>query len=160
MRTFLSFLANENSDFAATLNAAGGADGALQGTDAFKTAWRELAEDSAFADAQHAFIQATLYEPFVDRVKQIDLDVNKRSFALQNVAWSVAVQHGPANNVFKNALSDKQPSSMNDESIINEVYAERSNVDKYFPSSSEKVKASVKRRFAQEQEDALKLLEV
>jgi hypothetical protein len=160
MRKFLTFLASVNAHFAATLNAAGGAEGASQGTEAFKTAWRELAEDAAFAEAQHAFIQATLYEPFVDRVKHLDLNVNHHSFALKNVAWSVAVQHGAANSVFKNALSGKQPSSMNDEAIINEVYNERSKVDMYFQNSSAKVKASVEKRFAQEREDALELLKV
>ena len=160
MRKFLNFLVNVTPDFAATLSAAGGTDGALRGTDTFKTSWRELAKDAVFADAQHAFIQATHYEPFIDRLKAIDLDVNKRSFALKNVAWSVAVQHGPANNVFKNALNGKQPSSMNDPSIINDVYAERSNVDKYFSRSSPNVKASLKKRFVQERQDALKLLEV
>lgn len=160
MKRFLKFLAEENPGFAAKLNSAGGADGALQGIDAFKSAWQELAKDSAFADAQHAFIQATHYEPFVRRTKEIDLDISNRSFALKNVAWSIAVQHGPLNSVFRNALSGQQPSRMNDESIINQVYDERSDVENYFRRSSDKVKASVKNRFAQERDDALKLLEV
>jgi hypothetical protein len=40
------------------------------------------------------------------------------------------------------------------------VYNERSKVDMYFKNSSAKVKASVKKRFAQEREDALELLKV
>ncbi len=158
MKKFLNFLAALRPDFAQTLSVAGGADAALQGKNAFKTAWRKLAEDQAFADAQHAFIQSTHYEPFVKRLKSIELDMNVRSFALKNAAWSVAVQHGPGNKVFHNALSGKQPPKMDDKAILNAVYAERSNVDKYFRRSTAAVKASVKRRFARELKDALQLL--
>lgn len=77
MKAFLNFLANENPDFARTLNVAGGADDAFQGTDAFKSAWQELAQDAAFADAQHTFIQTTHYEPFVHRLQGIGLALQR-----------------------------------------------------------------------------------
>ena len=71
--------------------------------------------------------------------------------------WSTAVQHGVdgAVKVFKNA--GIKP-GMNAKEIINRVYNERSKVDKYFASSSSKVKQSVKKRFEQEKMDALRML--
>ena len=47
---------------------------------------------------------------------------------------------------------------MSAKDIINRVYDERSKVDKYFASSSPKIKQSLKKRFAQERKDALRML--
>lgn len=89
--------------------------------------------------------------------KSTGLDVSKYSVALQNVVWSVGVQHGAggASSVFKNA-GVKQ--GMSEKEIIERVYNERSKVDKYFSSSSASIKKSVKNRFAQEKKQALSML--
>ena len=161
MENFLSFLAKTNTGLAQKLEAAGGNQGALQRTSTFEKTWKELArKDPAFADAQHSFIQATHYDPFVKKVKgDTKLEVPVRSMALKNVAWSVAVQHGAGNNVFKNALQNKNPQAMDDTQVINAVYDERSKVDKYFSSSTDGVKRSVKERFATERPEALAMLQ-
>lgn len=160
MKSFLRFLATEDPSAAAKLEAAGGDQGALNKTSAFVAAWKSLAKESKFAQDQHSFIQATHYDPFVKKAKRDnDLEVPARSMALKNVAWSVAVQHGAGNNVFKNALQNKNPPAMDDTQVINAVYDERSKVDIYFSSSTDGVKRSVKKRFAKERSEALAMLQ-
>jgi hypothetical protein len=153
MATFLSFLGKQFPALASPLTAAGGAAGASAGTDAFTTAWRTLASTQAMAffDAQHGFIEETHYKPFAAKLlKDLGLDLAKRSAALRDVAWSTAVQHGGANSVFKNALTGKVAAQLSDAQIADAVYAERSKVEKYFPSSTPQVKAALVKRFAEE----------
>jgi len=162
VQEFLNFLAGANPGFAADLNAAGGDAGARAGTEEFKNAWKKLAADHSdeFLGLQHAFIKKNFYDKFVSRVQgQINLDVNNRSLAVQNAAWSTAVQHGPANNVFKNALTNVQIADgrPGDETIINAVYAERSKVETYFTKVPE-LHANLKERFTKEKTDALNML--
>ncbi|MEN6438636.1 MAG: hypothetical protein ABFD97_08635 [Syntrophobacter sp.] len=158
MEAFLVFLAKANPDFAARLDAAGGLKGAIEGTKSFQAAWKDLGKMEEFARVQHAFIQTTHYEPFAANLKQIGLELKPRSKALKDVAWSVAVQHGPGNAVFKNALKGRDPSTMSDAEIIEAVYMERSKVDVYFSKSKTSVKAALVGRFDRERRDALALL--
>ena len=77
------------------------------GTAAFSAAWKAIAaaEPEAFGNAQHAFIERTLYRPTVNAVndrKGVDLD--KRSDAVRDVVWSCAVQHGRAANILIEAI--------------------------------------------------------
>jgi hypothetical protein len=66
----------------------------------------------------------------------------------------MSVQHGPAGaeRIMKNA---GVTNDMSDEEIINRCYSERSNVDKYFKSSSPAVKNSVTQRYQAEHRMAL-----
>lgn len=159
---FLRFLKTTEPDFAAKLDAAGGDAAARAGNQAFKDAWKAIATNhrDRFLDLQHGFVKASYYDPFVDRVKdQIDLDVNSRSDAVKNAAWSTAVQHGPANNVFKNALSGAAipDGHAGDKKVIEAVYDERAKVGTYFPRVPE-LHDSLKNRFASEKADALAML--
>lgn len=157
---FLAFLGADFPAIAAALQAAGGAAGGQAGSEAFQAAWRDLARtDPAFAEAQHAFIGATHYEPFLVKLKgQLGLDVAGCSPAVQDVAWSVAVQHGPGNRVFANALAGRDAATLGDDEIIDAVYAERSRLMRYFPRSSERVRAALASRFAAEHRLALAML--
>jgi hypothetical protein len=119
---------------------------------------QNLAKDSAFNESQYEFIKQKYYDVQVTALKTIGLDVDARSVALQNVVWSVAVQHGMNTPLIKKALTGKTPSSLADDSIINAIYDERSNVNVYFASSTEGVKKAVKNRFVQERKDALAML--
>jgi len=151
MDKFLAFLVQQFPAFSQKLGAAGGAVAALAGSDAFKDTWIGLAVDPAFADAQHKYIAATHYAPFAKRLlDQQGLDLDAHTAALRDVAWSVAVQHGPANKVFDAALLNKDARTLADAKIIPLVYGERSNVDKYFPSSSAQVKEALVARFKEE----------
>ena len=82
-----------------------------------------------------------------------------RSSALQNVVWSIAVQHGPGSSVIRNALKPLgNLKDVIDETMINKIYDERSNVNKYFSSSKPHIKESVKARFVKERKVALSML--
>jgi len=158
MKRYLAFLETAHPALADKLKAAGGAEGALSGKATFRDAWRELAGDPSFARSQHDFIRATHYEPFALRLRDLGVDPAARSAALRDVVWSVAVQHGPGNNVFKNALAGRDVSRMSDRDIINAVYDERSKVELYFSKSTPQVKEAVLSRFKRERLDALAML--
>lgn len=156
-KRFVNFLAIEAPDIHARFEAAGGASAALQRTPAFEQAWlAEAGRGSDLSVAEHGFIRSSHYSPFVSRLNSIGLHVARRSAALKDVVWSVAVQHGPANNVVSNALSLlPDPEDLTDDRVIRAIYQERSNVNKYFSSSTAAVKKSVKSRFADEKKRAL-----
>jgi hypothetical protein len=169
MKSFLNFLRNMRPDMVKSLNEAGGLAAARKGLARFKDAWSILADDPEFPKIEHAYIRATHYDPFLRRLRgddgadgNIGLNLSLRSYALQNVAWSTAVQHGPANSIFENALSgveiDDDALSPSDADIIRAIYDERSKVDIYFASSPDHIKNSVLERFGHELQDALALL--
>lgn len=158
MSEFLNFLKSTAPPFYNDLKAAGGDTAARAGDPAFKNSWEKLAEDSAFDESQYEFIKQKYYDVQAAFLKTIGLDVNARSAALQNVVWSVAVQHGPNAKLIQKALAGKTPSSLTDDSIINAIYDERSKVDIYFASSTNQVKKAVKNRFVEERKDAIAML--
>lgn len=157
MVKFLEFLASGFPALSAPLASAGGSAAASAGADAFRSAWQALAANPEFLKAQHAFIAATHYEPFARALllPPLNLDISARSPILRDVAWSVSVQHGAANKIFRNALAGKSVASMTDRQIIQSVYDERSDVLKYFPSSTAKIQQSLKNRFKDELQLAL-----
>jgi len=156
MKAFIEFLSVNFSAFANALQEAGGTAQALAGTATFKDAWISLATDPEFAVAQHKFIEETHYKPFARKILvEQAFDVATRTAVLRDVVWSVAVQHGPANPIFRNALQGSVASNLDDHQIIVSVYAERSNVQKYFPSSTDQVRKALTARFAEELSNAL-----
>ena len=94
------------------------------------------------------------------------LDVNTRSFALQNVIWSTAVQHGGATPIVGRALANLSCTTSDptyDKQLICAIYAERGRKKPdgnlaYFSKSSPNVQAGVAKRFQNEQADALAML--
>lgn len=141
----------------AKLQAAGGSAAAAQGTPEFKAAWKEASSMPGFADAEHGVAKATLYDPALSRIeKSTGVDVSKRSKALQDVAWSVAIQHGDsgANSVFKSAQQKlgKDFANASDEEIMNSIYDVRGN---FFSNSTDAERRSVQARFVKEREAAL-----
>lgn len=159
---FLNYLKASHPDLEEPLDDAGGNDDATSGTKEFRAVWVQLAKDKSipFNQAQHDFIKATHYDKQVAKIKQsFSIDIGTRSRALQNVVWSMAVQHGNGTQIiFKNALKNVTAKNVNDAELIALLYAERSKVDTYFASSKKKVKAAVKERFKQEEKDALRML--
>jgi cell wall-associated NlpC family hydrolase len=152
MNSFMNFLKSKYPDYYAKLSAGG-----APGSTGFTGAWKALAssDGQGFGEAQRAFIGESHYKPAVSKIKQkTGIDVASRSQALQEVAWSVGVQHGSggAGSLFSNA---GVTSDMSDEEIIKKVYAERKNVNKYFSSSTSQVKQSVLNRFNKEEQDVL-----
>jgi RHS repeat-associated protein len=140
--------------------------GLTPGSEAFSEVWRNVASRSpeAFANAQHAFIERTHYNVAkANLAKTIGLNIDERSAALRDVVWSTAVQHGPRNEVFQNALSGKNIAELSDEQIITAVYSERGlekgDALKYFSWANTKAaQAPLVNRFKNEMQDALKML--
>lgn len=130
------------------------------GTASFDAAWKSIAakNGSRFNELQHTYIKNSYYDPAVSKIKtSLGFDVNNFSPALQNVIWSVAVQHGTGGmmNILKNA-GVKMP--LSEDAMIRAIYKERSKVDKYFSKSSASVKKGVYNRFQTELQDALAML--
>lgn len=144
--------------------------GLKSGTAEFTAKWKELAANDAagLRKKEHAFIKDTHYDPQVKKLaKDAGLDVTKRSAALRDVVWSVAVQHGPGTDVIVvslKPLAEKQKlDDVTDEDIIRAVYAERGRKDKEgklvrFKSVSEEWIPALTKRFESELKDALAML--
>lgn len=138
----------------------GSLKGLKAGTAAFDKAWKaEASKNSAkFQAAQHNYIKTNHYDPAANRFKQITgIDPNKMPKAVQDMIWSIGVQHGAggAANIFRSA--GIKP-GMNPQTILTRTYNERMKVDKYFARSPQNIKNSVKNRFSKELKDALAML--
>ena len=140
------------------------------GTDEFTKKWKELAarDPKELRANEHAFIKETHYDPQTKRLeKDLKLDVSKRSAALRDVVWSVAVQHGPNTDVIVTAakplLKDAQIEDVTDEALTRAIYAERGRKDKdgklvRFRGVSDDWIPALTKRFDNELKDALEML--
>ncbi|EPX64099.1 hypothetical protein D187_005232 [Cystobacter fuscus DSM 2262] len=139
------------------------------GTPGFSAAWKVLAESDAerFFEAQHVFIGETHYTPARKGVEEkLKLSLSGRSLAVKDALWSCAVQHGPRgayDRLWRAALAGKEPSSLDDASLLQAVYAERGRRDEngnlvYFSKCSAAVQRGVAQRFANELREALERL--
>jgi type VI secretion system (T6SS) spike protein VgrG3 len=141
---------------------------AKPGSDEFSALWKQLAaeREPELAAYEHLFIADTHYQPFANRLSnEIGLNLEERSHTLRDVAWSTAVQHGAGNKIFQRALEkpvqENRLKQLTDREIIELVYEERGRVDSngvsvYFSRSSPEVQKSVRNRFKNEMQDALK----
>lgn len=143
--------------------------GLTAGTAPFTACWKRIAanQTDAFQKAQHEFIKQSHYDLLAAKILAEDnLDVNTRSFALQNVIWSTAVQHGGATSIPHRAIATLSCTSSDptyDKQLICAIYAERGRKKPdgnlaYFSKSSPSVQAGVAKRFQNEQQDALAML--
>jgi len=139
------------------------------GSAEFTACWKRIAaaQTDAFQKAQHAFIKQSHYDLLASKILADDnLDVNTRSFALQNVVWSTAVQHGGATPIVHRAIANLSCTTSDptyDKQLICAIYAERGRRKPdgnlaYFSKSSPNVQAGVAKRFQNEQADALAML--
>jgi hypothetical protein len=150
-------------------------DGLTPGTGAFDAKWKEIAaqEPLAFGDLQQQYIKGTHYDPAVQKIAtNTGVDINARSKALQDGIWSTAVQSGPngAASITAKALSQasadangKDISQLTDAEILKAIYSERGRKGPdgklvHFQSSSDDVQKGVEKRFQNELNDALNLL--
>lgn len=99
----------------------------------FAQEWRKAAvnEPDKFFQAQRAYIKRTHYDPAMQKVQHATgLDINQRSRALQNVVWSMSVQHGEAARLVADAVQQAGPqgdlsNAAYDRKLINQLYALR-----------------------------------
>lgn len=155
LQRFIEFLRdNDQSDFGA-LAAVGGATAANLGTEEFKAVWKKLAQTLKFCDAQYMFIKSTHYDRLAKHLlSDLGLDLSVRTDALRDVAWSIAVQHGPDNPIFQRALAGKSVKNLTDSRIVDLVYDERSDIGRYFGSSTKEVREAVSQRLVEERKEA------
>ena len=140
------------------------------GSDEFTKVWKALADKDpkGLHANEHAYIKETHYDPQAVKLsKELALDVAKRSAALRDVVWSVAVQHGPNTGLVVTAvkplLKDAKITDVTDEALIRAVYAERGRKDAdgklvHFKRVSDDWIPALTRRFDGELKDALEML--
>ena len=155
---FINWLDNQDAEMATTLRQARASDNGAFGAN-FSAAWVYLAqtEHDHFSLLQHNFTRGKYFDaPATRLLDELEFDVNSRSFALQNVLWSTAVQHGPSGafSIFRRA-----DLTADDRTIINQIYDDRSRVDVHFRDSCPDTRRSVYNRFINERADALYMLE-
>ncbi|WP_294345964.1 VCBS repeat-containing protein [uncultured Clostridium sp.] len=153
---FINFLKTNNAYYYNELSSAKQADGNKFGTN-FDNTWRNIAKNDrdGFLELQRKYIKMTYYDVSSNLLKNYNFNIEEHSWALKNVLWSTAVQHGAngAVNIFRTVGLDR-----NERDLIIAIYDERSKVDKYFYSSSKEVQEAVKKRFEREKNDALAML--
>lgn len=146
-------------------------EGLKGGSEEFTKKWKELAkaDPDGLKANEHQFIKETHYDPQAAKLlKDVKLDMTKRSAAFRDVVWSVAVQHGPNTDVIvtavKGLLGDKKKlEDLTDEDLIKAVYAERGRKTDdgklaRFKAVSEKWIPALTKRFESEEKDALEML--
>ncbi len=161
-QSFVNSLKKTNPEYFKALS------GSKPGTAQFSAAWKQLAakDPKGFDKAQHDYIKATHYDVGAANIKKATgIDLDKRSAALRDVAWSTSVQHGPgkADDIFKKALAGRDPAKVSDEQLIKDIYAERGRTNAsgtlvHFSGSSKDVQKGVANRFKSEAKDALAML--
>lgn len=162
MKSFLNFLDGEAPDLAKRLRNAGPANtGGRSGK--MPDEWRAIAKEQPerFEQLQESFIRKTHYEPALEAIgERTRLNADKMSPAMREVLWSTAVQHGPAGatRIFSQAdgMIGKSDDSDYERKLITNVYNVRAG---QFGSSTSQVRESVRNRFNQEKQLALKMLQ-
>jgi hypothetical protein len=134
-------------------------EGVEFGTPEWRKRWQEVAKrhGAAFAKAQQEFAVKEYFVPGVGAAERFGIDV-KGSRALQEMVFARAIQHGVGGfervlrNVF-GGMAVEQVRALSSQEIITRVYDHLiANVDKYWASSSPKVRESVRKRLVRERE--------
>jgi hypothetical protein len=164
---FLNYLDRTFPQFAARLNDQGGAPAAISGSDQFVYEWQSVSRDSRFQAAQDDFIETGDYRILLERIRikfkppgesETLLDPDKHSEALRAVFWSVVVQHGPNIVMLARAFDRLDLRAASDEALIRAIYAERRQVNNYFPGESSSTKNLLAIRYRLEEQEAIKML--
>ena len=154
-RNVQAFLKFEGAPWAARFN---GLEPTAHGK--FGEKWKEVAasDPKAFFDAQHRYIQRTKYDPAILKVLQTTgLDINRQPEAVQQVVWSMAVQHGKAARVITRSVKavDQTHSRFDPgyaQALINSLYDHRK---AYVLGQHQKNEAAIMRRYERERTAAL-----
>jgi len=163
MGYFIKFLDEKAPDLASRLKAAGPADTGGR-TGQMPTAWKQIAssDPKRFEALQHEFIRSYSYSPAAKSISlTTGVDVTRRSYALREVLWSTAVQHGPggAERIFSRAIEKAEALPVGqdfDKSVIEEVYRIRG--QKFF-RHNKRVREAVLSRFRDEKTTAIAMLD-
>lgn len=163
MDYFIRFLQDKAPDLATRLRRAGPANtGCRSGR--MPQVWKSIAaaDPKRFEALQHEFIRSNNYSPAAKSiVLTTGVDVSKHSYALREVLWSTAVQHGPygAERIFSQAIEKAEDTASRqdfDKTVIEEVYRIRGR--KFF-RHNKRVREAVQARFRDEKTTAIAMLE-
>lgn len=126
--------------------------GLTMGSPQFDAKWKETARtDPDFGKTQHDFIAKTHYGVQMNELAKDGIDLSCRSRAVQEMIFSVAVQHGPGTDVIKSALKGRDYCKMSDAEIISTVMDHKAaHVNEHFRSSGPKKRASISNRIQRE----------
>lgn len=163
MDLFIDFLGDKAPDLAEKLEKGGPANtGSKFGK--MPKVWKEVAaaDPARFEALQHEFIRENNYSPALKSIVLTSgMDVSQHSYALREVLWSTAVQHGPsgAEKIFSKAIDVAEAKGSGEDfekAIIEEVYKIRS---QQFGRHSSRIRAAVQARFKDEKSNAIALLQ-
>lgn len=130
--------------------------GLTPGTEAFNAVYKQIAAEDpeGFAAAQESFINRTHYEPLTEKLNaNLGHDFKSRGRAVQEYLHTYANQFGAggASSRLTNIFKGKNLEEMTDREILEAMGEYRlNNVDTYMASSSDAVKAGVKKRVERE----------
>ena len=172
MKKFIEYCKTEAPDIAEKLETCGGSMNTGGRRGKMPTAWSRIAEEepARFEAIQDKFIRASHFEPAMRAIaEKTGVGLDEMPFALQEVVFSTAVQHGPnsATRIVSRAFDQvgqarldpesNDPASLAkaQENLIRRIYDSRSG---QFRSSTESVQAAVKNRLKQEMSMAISML--
>lgn len=126
--------------------------GMSPGTQPFNAKWKELAQDSAFGDAQRNFIKKTHYDPLRQYASSRGIMDHP---AVNEALFSMGVQHGGAKRIIDRAgiTEDDDPST-----AIQKLYDARRSYVSGVGGLSSTMKQSLMRRYDSELQDVMGLL--
>lgn len=106
------------------------------GTIEFSQKWKDIVLENMteFVEVEHAFIKETHFDIQIEYIKsQAGIDLRYHSHALNDVVWSVSVQHGPSTNVISKAMHNLDIPAIEtkeyDKLLIDAIYDERGKKD-------------------------------
>lgn len=171
MRSFIGYLKTEAPDIAERLEKSGPMNtGGRRGK--MPETWQQIASEDPdrFEALQDKFIRASHFEPAMRAIaEKSGIPLENMPFALQEVVFSTAVQHGPggASRIVSRALGQVGETKLDPgknapenlakarENLIRKIYDNRSG---QFRSSAQSVQAAVKSRLKQEMSMAISML--
>jgi uncharacterized protein YidB (DUF937 family) len=127
-------------------------EGLTRGSAEFDKKWKELAKsDKTFGEAQGKYAQQKYYDPQMEKLKGMGLDLSGKGQGVQEAILSTANQYGAQTDTILKALKGKDTQQMSDKDIINAIQDYKAqNIQSNFKSSSADVQAGVAKRVEQE----------
>lgn len=120
------------------------------GTKDFNSQWIEMCKKQDFCDNQHEFIKETLYQPIKNYTKKLEFPENP---ALDEVIFSMAVQHGKAKKLITTAAEEfDNHITKSIQKLISILYKVRWNYIKTLELQSSLIETLLKRYYLEEQE--------
>lgn len=126
------------------------------GSKLFDEKWVELARnDPKFREAQHEYIKRTKFEP-ISKHAYKDLKI-PRCEAVDELLWSISVQHGRWAVILQRAMRKRDPQVMTHEEVIKRIMDERVLYVNNLKTIDGTVKAALNKRYKLELTDLLLL---